>query len=54
MKRLSLLGRRRGLVEEDDGAAETLHGRREGAARARAHLVEHRRHHLALAIDNST
>ena len=36
------------LVDEDDGAAEALNGRRERAARASAHLVEHRRHHLAL------
>ena len=47
-ERLALLGGRHLLVEVDHGAAEPLHRRREGTTGARAHLVEHRRHHLAL------
>lgn len=32
----------------DDWAAQTLHGRREGAAGASADFIEHGRHHLTL------
>lgn len=47
-QRLSFLRRRGGFAEVDDGAAQALHGRREGATGASADLVEHGRHHLSL------
>ena len=37
----------------DDGAPQTLHGGREGAAGAGTHLVEHGGHHLTLNDTNT-
>lgn len=47
-QRFSFLRGRGGFAEVDDRAAQTLHGRREGATGASADLVEHGRHHLTL------